>query len=70
MNITYEDLADPKWKGRLVVRSSGNIYNQSLVASLISNIGVERTEKARAQIREVIVFLFEFISAFIDVILG
>ena len=45
MNITYEDLADPKWKGRLVVRSSGNIYNQSLVASLISSIGIERTEK-------------------------
>ena len=44
-NITYEDLADPRWKGRLVVRSSGNIYNQSLVASLISNIGIERTEK-------------------------
>ena len=44
-NITYEDLADPKWKGRLVVRSSGNIYNQSLVASLISKIGIERTEK-------------------------
>ena len=44
-NITYEDLSDPKWKGRLVVRSSGNIYNQSLVASLISNIGIERTEK-------------------------
>ena len=45
MNITYEDLADSKWKGRLVVRSSGNIYNQSLVASLISSIGIERTEK-------------------------
>ena len=45
MNITYEDLADPKWKGRLVVRSSGNIYNQSLVASLISSIGIEKTEK-------------------------
>ena len=44
-NITYEDLADSKWKGRLVVRSSGNIYNQSLVASLISKIGIERTEK-------------------------
>tara|TARA_B100000963_G_scaffold333528_1_gene325931 strand:- start:363 stop:1394 length:1032 start_codon:yes stop_codon:yes gene_type:complete len=44
-NITYEDLANPKWKGRLVVRSSGNIYNQSLVASLISKIGIERTEK-------------------------
>ena len=30
-----EDLADPKWKGRIVVRSSNNIYNQSLMASLI-----------------------------------
>ena len=44
-DLTYEDLASPKWKGRLVVRSSGNIYNQSLVASLISSIGIERTEK-------------------------
>ena len=44
-NITYEDLANPRWRGRLVVRSSGNIYNQSLVASLISSIGIERTEK-------------------------
>jgi iron(III) transport system substrate-binding protein len=32
---TYEDLADPKWQGRIVVRSSTNIYNQSLVASLL-----------------------------------
>ena len=44
-DLTYEDLASPKWKGRLVVRSSGNIYNQSLVASLISSIGIEKTEK-------------------------
>lgn len=32
---TYEDLADKKWKGRIVVRSSSNIYNQSLLASII-----------------------------------
>ena len=31
--LTYESLADPKWKGRLVIRASNNIYNQSLVAS-------------------------------------
>lgn len=31
----YEDLADPKWKGKILVRSSENIYNQSLLASLI-----------------------------------
>ena len=37
--LTYESLADPKWKGRIVIRASGNIYNQSLVASLIKNNG-------------------------------
>jgi iron(III) transport system substrate-binding protein len=37
--LTYEGLADPKWKGRLVIRASNNIYNQSLVASLITNNG-------------------------------
>jgi iron(III) transport system substrate-binding protein len=33
---TYEDLATDKWKGKLLVRSSTNLYNQSLVASLIT----------------------------------
>ena len=28
--MTYEGLADPKWKGRVVIRKSNNIYNQSL----------------------------------------
>ena len=37
--LTYESLADPKWKGRVVIRKSNNIYNQSLVASLIKNNG-------------------------------
>jgi len=41
---TYEALADPKWKGRVLVRSSSNIYNQSLVASMIETQGVEKTE--------------------------
>lgn len=36
---TYEDLADPKWKGRVLVRSGESVYNQSLVASLIANDG-------------------------------
>ena len=39
LGLTYEGLADPKWKGRLVIRKSDNIYNQSLVASLITNNG-------------------------------
>ncbi|MCF6190823.1 MAG: Fe(3+) ABC transporter substrate-binding protein [Cocleimonas sp.] len=42
---TYEDLVDPKWEKRLCVRSSGNIYNQSLVVSLIEANGEEATEK-------------------------
>jgi iron(III) transport system substrate-binding protein len=42
---TYEALAEPRWKGRLCVRSSSSIYNQSLVASLIAHLGVEQTER-------------------------
>jgi iron(III) transport system substrate-binding protein len=41
---TYEDLADPKWQGRICIRSSTNIYNQSLVAAMIEAEGVEATE--------------------------
>jgi iron(III) transport system substrate-binding protein len=41
---TYEDLGDPKWKGKVLVRSSGNIYNQSLVASMIEELGAQQTE--------------------------
>jgi iron(III) transport system substrate-binding protein len=42
---TYEDLADPKWRGRVCVRSSTNIYNQSLLGSMIETIGPEATEE-------------------------
>jgi len=42
---TYEGLADSRWKGRICVRSSSNIYNQSLVASMIASRGVEKTEQ-------------------------
>ena len=41
---TYEDLSGKKWKGRICIRSSSNIYNQSLVASLIAANGLERTQ--------------------------
>ena len=41
---TYEDLADPRWAGRLLVRSSSNVYNQSLIASLIAADGEAATE--------------------------
>ena len=39
---TYEDLATAKWKGKIAIRSSGNIYNQSLMASLIEANGSRR----------------------------
>ena len=41
--MTYEKLADPKWKGKVVIRKSNNAYNQSLVASLIKNNGKKAT---------------------------
>ena len=41
--MTYEGLADPKWKGKVVIRKSNNVYNQSLVASLIQNNGKNPT---------------------------
>ena len=43
-DLDYEDLANPEWKNRVVIRSSSNMYNQSLVASLISNLGESQTE--------------------------
>ena len=44
-NINYEDLSKDNWKGKIVIRSSSNMYNQSLVSSLISNLGIEKTEE-------------------------
>ncbi len=41
---TYEALADPKWKGRLCLRTSKKVYNQSLVAMMIAEHGAEKTE--------------------------
>ena len=41
---TYEDLSSDKWKGRICIRSSSNIYNQSLIASMIENQGINSTE--------------------------
>lgn len=38
---TYEDLADPRWEGRLCMRNSSNVYTQSLVASLIAHHGYD-----------------------------
>lgn len=42
---SYEDLADPKWKGKLCLRTSKKVYNQSLVAMLIAQHGEAKTEQ-------------------------
>ncbi len=41
---SYEDLADPKWQGKILIRPSGNIYNQSLLASIIANDGKDQAK--------------------------
>ncbi len=41
---TYQALTDPKWKGRLLIRSSSSIYNQSLLAAMVAETGVEGAE--------------------------
>ncbi|MBM3351759.1 MAG: Fe(3+) ABC transporter substrate-binding protein [Betaproteobacteria bacterium] len=41
---TYESLAEPKWKGRVCMRSSTNIYNLSLMGALIDHLGEPKAE--------------------------
>ena len=43
--VSYEDLADPKWKGRLCLRTSKKVYNQSLVAMMIARLGEAETAR-------------------------
>ena len=42
---TYEQLAEPKWKGRVCMRSSTNIYNLSLMGALINHLGAQAAER-------------------------
>jgi iron(III) transport system substrate-binding protein len=42
--ITYEELADPKWKGKICVRSGQHTYNIALIASIIARDGEEKAE--------------------------
>ena len=42
--ITYEELADPKWKGKICTRSGQHTYNIGLLASIIANDGEEKAE--------------------------
>ena len=42
--ITYEELADPKWKGKLCIRSGQHVYNTSLIATIIAHMGEAAAE--------------------------
>jgi iron(III) transport system substrate-binding protein len=42
---TYEDLADPKWRGRICTRSGKNSYNVALIASMIAHHGAAKAEQ-------------------------
>jgi len=41
---TYEDLADPKWKGKVCTRSSAHVYNLSLMGAMIDHLGESKAE--------------------------
>ena len=41
----YEQLGDKKWEGKICMRSSANVYNQSLISYMILNLGEKKTEE-------------------------
>ena len=43
--ITYEELADPKWKGKICSRSGQHVYTIGLIASMIAHHGLDKTEE-------------------------
>ncbi|MFC4728148.1 Fe(3+) ABC transporter substrate-binding protein [Coralloluteibacterium thermophilus] len=43
-SFTYQDLADPQWRGRVCIRSGQHPYNTGLIAAMIAHDGVEKTE--------------------------
>ncbi|MEM9173202.1 MAG: extracellular solute-binding protein [Pseudomonadota bacterium] len=43
--VGYADLADSRWAGKLCLRTSKKVYNQSLVATMIASMGEEKTEE-------------------------
>ena len=44
-SITYEELADPKWRGKICIRSGQHVYNVALIASLIAKHGEAKAEE-------------------------
>ncbi len=43
--ITYEELADPKWKGKICIRSGQHVYNVAMIASMIANSDEVKAKK-------------------------
>ena len=43
--LTYEELADPKWKGKICIRSGQHIYNNALIAAYIAHHGEAKAEE-------------------------
>ncbi len=50
--LTYEDFADPKWKGKVCIRSGQHPYNTSLIAALIAKDGAEAAETWLVGVKE------------------
>lgn len=68
---TYADLANEKWRGRLCLRTSKKVYNQSLVASFIAHEGVEKaTEIMQGWIKNLAVAPFANDNAAMDAIIA
>ncbi|MFN0262521.1 Fe(3+) ABC transporter substrate-binding protein [Tepidamorphus sp. 3E244] len=51
-SITYEELADPKWKGKICIRSGQHSYNIGLFASMVAHLGEEKAEEWLAGVRD------------------
>jgi iron(III) transport system substrate-binding protein len=49
---TYESLAEPKWKGRVCMRSSSNMYNLSLMSAMIDHLGEQKAQAWAQAVRD------------------
>lgn len=51
-SITYEELADPKWKGKICTRSGQHVYTIGLIASMVAHHGADKTEEWLVGLRD------------------
>ncbi|HEX5998307.1 MAG TPA: Fe(3+) ABC transporter substrate-binding protein [Hyphomicrobiaceae bacterium] len=51
-SITYEELSDPKWKGKICIRSGQHVYNTSLIATIIAHKGEAFAEQWLKGVKE------------------